>query len=77
LQDANFSFLSSHSNAENGRQPSRGDKEPNVFHRSIHTENMPRECLKTSLTTQAAPSWTGGSPITEDLKLAREEADIS
>lgn len=30
-----------YSNAENGRQPSRGDKEPNVFHRYSHTVNEP------------------------------------
>lgn len=34
-------FQSTLSNAENGRQPSRGDKEPNVFHRYIHTVHVP------------------------------------
>lgn len=34
-------FQSALSNAENGRQPSKGDKEPNVFHRYIYAVNMP------------------------------------
>lgn len=30
------------SDAENGRQPSKGDKEPNVFHRYIYAVSKPR-----------------------------------
>lgn len=61
-------FQSSLSNAENGRQPSRGDKEPNVFHRYYPCREYASEYLKMSLTAQAVPHGPKKGPLLERSK---------